>query len=63
MLFDIRRDHLLSYFSYTGTEVASCPKVLSPVSLAYMRELLLDQSRTSSLDILGYFARRQLRGT
>ena len=54
-------NHLICHLTHSSTEVTTCPNMLTPVTFFKMRELLLQYARRTTLDLLHYLTRRQMR--
>src|SRR5689334_22832054 len=60
MLFNVVLDLFLTDGSDTGTEVAPCPQMLSPIAFLQVRKLILQFARGRSFQILSDFGWAQL---
>src|SRR5271170_5719682 len=61
LVLDIFADRLFIDRAHRRAEISSCPKVLPPVTLAKVRELVLQHPARPTLQILHQLRRRQLR--
>ena len=57
VFLDILSNEFVGDSTHTGTEIPTCPEVLSPVALLETGELLLQEAGGTSLEVLGDLGR------